>query len=292
MNGSVTPVSGTTLVTPPMMMNACTPMIVVRPVASSFSNGRSATRGDAQPDADHEHVRGEDRRAAEQAELLADRREDEVGFDRGDRVGSPRPSPAPAMPPHAKAKIAWTIWKPLPVRVGPRVAPDRDAVAARARTASTRRYDPSANRTRAERRGTATARSRPRASRRTARRRAATSRGRVSAIMTTSEKPQATSDGPEVARLGQMERARLATSSSPSSSRRSTRYAAKNRASAIFANSPGWKLSGPRLTQILAPLIVAADPGHERHQEQQQPDQPERPLEPLRGRAHDARRRA
>ena len=36
--------------TPPMMMNACTPMIVVRPTASSFSNVlsvRSAVRSPA-----------------------------------------------------------------------------------------------------------------------------------------------------------------------------------------------------------------------------------------------------
>ena len=32
-------------------------------------------------------------------------------------------------------------------------------------------------------------------------------------------------------------------------------------ASAILANSPGWKLSGPMLTQMRAPLIVRPMPG-------------------------------
>ena len=42
-----------------------------------------------------------------------------------------------------------------------------------------------------------------------------------------------------------------------SSSRRSVRYAAKNRASAILANSPGWKLTGPMLTHRRAPSGAA-----------------------------------
>ena len=36
----------------------------------------------------------------------------------------------------------------------------------------------------------------------------------------------------------------------------------------ILANSPGWKLIGPMHTQIRAPLMVAADAGHERQQQQ------------------------
>ena len=42
MNGSVTPVSGITRITPPMITNVCTPTMVVRPAANSFENGRSA----------------------------------------------------------------------------------------------------------------------------------------------------------------------------------------------------------------------------------------------------------
>ena len=70
--------------TPPMMMNAWTPSSVVRPVASSVSNGRVGPQGDAQAGADHQDVGAQDRGGAEQAELLADGGEDEVGLDLGD----------------------------------------------------------------------------------------------------------------------------------------------------------------------------------------------------------------
>ena len=76
-----------------MMMNAWMPMSVVRPAASSFSNGASAPDGDAQAGADDQQERDEDRRRAEQAELLADRGEDDVGLDRGDLVGSAETEP-------------------------------------------------------------------------------------------------------------------------------------------------------------------------------------------------------
>ena len=66
--------SGTTRVTPPMMMNAWIPRIVVSPVASSFSNVRSARIGDAQPGADDQEVGDQHGGRAEQPELLADRR--------------------------------------------------------------------------------------------------------------------------------------------------------------------------------------------------------------------------
>jgi hypothetical protein len=45
------------------------------------------------------------------------------------------------------------------------------------------------------------------------------------------------------------------------SSRLSARYDAKNSASAILANSPGWKLTGPMLTQIFAPPTLLPMPG-------------------------------
>src|SRR5918999_1660717 len=43
MNGIVTPVSGITRVTPPMITNACRAMIAVSPVASSFEKPSSAS---------------------------------------------------------------------------------------------------------------------------------------------------------------------------------------------------------------------------------------------------------
>ena len=43
---------------------------------------------------------------------------------------------------------------------------------------------------------------------------------------------------------------------STTSLRRSSRYAAKKMANRILANSPGWKLIGPTLTQMRAPPLV------------------------------------
>ena len=43
-------------------------------------------------------------------------------------------------------------------------------------------------------------------------------------------------------------------------------------ARAILANSPGWKLSGPRQIQICEPLIVLAEAGHERQEQQHEAD--------------------
>ena len=59
-NGRVTPVSGITLVTPPMITNACRAKIAVSPAASSFEKpsgrhhrGLEAAGGDQRVDQDH-----------------------------------------------------------------------------------------------------------------------------------------------------------------------------------------------------------------------------------------------
>jgi hypothetical protein len=93
------PVSGTTRMTPPMMMNAWMPMIVVRPVARSFSNGRSARIAMRRPAPMHQQERDEHRGGADQTELLADRGEDEVVLASGILLGLPSPRPVPSMPP-------------------------------------------------------------------------------------------------------------------------------------------------------------------------------------------------
>ena len=43
------PVSGTSLITPAMMMNACIPKLVVRPTASNFSKALSVRRATRMP---------------------------------------------------------------------------------------------------------------------------------------------------------------------------------------------------------------------------------------------------
>jgi hypothetical protein len=65
-----------------------------------------------------------------------------------------------------------------------------------------------------------------------------------------------------------------------SSSRRSTRYAAKNSASAS-RELAGLEVERTEAHPDLGAVDVAPDPRKERHEEQQQTDQPERPLEAL-----------
>ena len=74
-----------------MMTNVCTPRIVARPAANSFENGRCGLDRDAERAADEEHEPDDDRDRAEQAELLADGGEDEVGGGDGDDVGPAEP---------------------------------------------------------------------------------------------------------------------------------------------------------------------------------------------------------
>ena len=64
-------------------------------------------------------------------------------------------------------------------------------------------------------------------------------------------------------------------------------------ASAILANSPGWKLIGPMLTQMRAPLILRPTPGTQRQHQQADADQEERVAVALEvaGPAHDHERR-
>ena len=130
-NGSVTPVSGITLVTPPMITNACRAKTAVSPAASSFENavpghhrGLEAAGGDQRVDQDHAA-------GAEEAELDRDHRVDEVGVRRGQdqphsgtarcsRANGPgsfssdSPRPWPKRPPSAWANSDCCTW-PAPV---------------------------------------------------------------------------------------------------------------------------------------------------------------------------------
>src|SRR5436190_1458583 len=69
-----------------------------------------------------------------------------------------------------------------------------------------------------------------------------------SAVMTSSENPQASTSGPIT---------RMPPLNSLSSSCRSLRYDARKTASTILATSPGWKLIGPKRTQIRLPLMFS-----------------------------------
>ena len=85
-NGSGTPVMGSTPTTAPMLTNAWTRIHAVTPVATSIpkrSGARNATRTPSRPEGDEQSDDGE---RAEQAELLADDGEDEVGVGLGEEA--------------------------------------------------------------------------------------------------------------------------------------------------------------------------------------------------------------
>ena len=133
MNGSVMPVSGISLRLPAAMMNAWTPMTSARPAASSARKSSRAAGGDPQPPLDDDEVQAEDREQADEAQLLAQRRERVVGVDRGigrrpPIVGRPLPSPTPRSPPRANAYSAWIDLEPGALRVRERVEPVVDAL--------------------------------------------------------------------------------------------------------------------------------------------------------------------
>ena len=94
---------------------------------SAAMSERARDGGREAAQAEHE-VGADDRRAAEQSELLADGGEDEVGgHERDALLGSPRPTPAPAMPPAAEREERLHELVALARRVGERVEPDADA---------------------------------------------------------------------------------------------------------------------------------------------------------------------
>ena len=106
----MSPVSGISLVTPPITTKTCSAKATARPVATSLPNAVPADQRGAQAALDDEAVEQEDRHQAGQAELLADRGDDEVGLGERDQVGRPWPRPRPTSPPQARPYMPCTIW--------------------------------------------------------------------------------------------------------------------------------------------------------------------------------------
>ena len=97
MNGSVTPVSGISAVTPPTITNTCSAKTHVRPVASSFENESRARLAILQTALDDQQVDAEQADGADEARLVDDHGVDEVGVrrrheraDRGVAAVAPR----------------------------------------------------------------------------------------------------------------------------------------------------------------------------------------------------------
>ena len=78
------PVSGISLMTPPMMMKACRAKMLVSPVASSREKSSRLGHGHAQAAIGEDQVQQDDAHGAHQPQLLADGGEDEVRFQVGD----------------------------------------------------------------------------------------------------------------------------------------------------------------------------------------------------------------
>ena len=87
-----------------MMTNVWTPRIVARPGGEQLRERPLGLHRDAEPAADEQHERDDDRDRAEQPELLADRGEDEVGRRDGDQRRAAEPEPG-ALEPAAAERV-------------------------------------------------------------------------------------------------------------------------------------------------------------------------------------------
>ena len=109
MNGRVTPVSGSSRVTPATMMNAWNPSRVVRPVASSRSNSLAswATRSPA-PIISRKPTSTAPPPSRPSSSPMAAKIMSLSTT--GILVGTPSPRPRPVSPPSAIANAACTTW--------------------------------------------------------------------------------------------------------------------------------------------------------------------------------------
>ena len=108
-NGVVRPVSGISLVTPPMTTKTWSAKTVAETGGHQLAEVVAADQRGAQAALDQQRVEQDDRDHAGQAELLAERRQDEVGpGDRGGLRVSPSPRPRPVRPPQRHPEQALT----------------------------------------------------------------------------------------------------------------------------------------------------------------------------------------
>ena len=111
--------------TPPMMMNDCTPMSSGEPGGEEPLEGHLGAQRDAQAGADHQQEGEEDGGGAEQAELLADGGEDEVGLGQRDAVGAAEVEAGAGDAAGREGELGLDDLEAVALRVRPRVEPDR-----------------------------------------------------------------------------------------------------------------------------------------------------------------------
>ena len=88
-NGIVSPVSGMTRVTPPTTTKHCSATEKDRPAASSLPKPSRTPSAVRRPRSTKQRVEHEDREEPDEAELLAEARDDEVGLGEVGEVGAP-----------------------------------------------------------------------------------------------------------------------------------------------------------------------------------------------------------
>ena len=162
--------------------------------------------------------------------------------------------------PMPSANIDCTIWKPVVCDDRPRIDPRADAVLHVARRAGTRRPRRATNRPNATTRYDAAL---GRDVEHRGEHREEQQRRPEVLLADHHEDREAPREQqrPEVLRVGERAAGRCGGCRRASSSRLSTRYAAKKTTSSTLAASPGWKFSGPMRTQRRAPLISRPMPG-------------------------------
>ena len=118
MNGSVMPVIGTSATTTPMLMNAWTHSQVVMPAASSAAErvGRRERGPDALVGDDDEQRRSTSAppMRPNSSPMMAKMKSLQAFGRNRPPASRLSPSPAPTIPPRARAMSPWIVWKPVP----------------------------------------------------------------------------------------------------------------------------------------------------------------------------------
>ena len=113
MNGSGIPVTGSSPITAPTLMKVSAAIQATSPTPSRVPKRSGARAAARRPNQHSATSRAEHRHRADDAELLADHREDEVGVGVGQRPpldSRPLPRPSPTRCPEPSPISDWVTW--------------------------------------------------------------------------------------------------------------------------------------------------------------------------------------